>query len=194
MSWQHTRIAILFTSFLGMSAAQDGAAPHSGQRSELEAADSAFRAKDWPVAAAAYQKLASSQADSGMAHFRLGVARLYLGQLDSGLAELDTAEKLAWLVAQVAYRKACAHAASHNLDKSFAEMERALQAGFGLVALAEQDPLLAGLRADSRWPPLRDRIERSAHRRRKDLDSQLRPDIHAARAPISSGWLPIRRN
>jgi len=130
----------------------------------LEArADAAFLAKDWPAAAHAYAEMVAAHADSALARYRLGVARLYLGELDAGLAQLDSAEKLGWPVGQTAYRKACAHAAAGRLDRAIAELGRASDAGFAQLALADGDPLLAKLRADTRWPALRERLDRAAH-------------------------------
>jgi hypothetical protein len=156
------QLALLLTALI-FSSRPGRASTQPDRHGEIEAADAAFRSEDWPAAARAYEELVRELPDSGLSHFRLGVARLSLGQLDSGLTELDAAEKLGWPPNQVAYRKGCAHAAAGRLDRAIAELERAMAAGFSQTELAAADPLLANLRKDPRWAPLLDRIERSAH-------------------------------
>ncbi len=122
-------------------------------------AAAAFVAKDWPAAVKAYAALAATTPESAQVQYRLGVARLYTGDLAPGMAALDRAETLGWPLPQVAYRKATGHAAAGELEQAAVELRRAIAVGFGQLPLAEQDPLLASLRADARWPALRDAID-----------------------------------
>jgi len=139
----------------------------SSQSLETQA-DERYRSKDWPAASSAYAALVAKRADSGMAHFRLGVAELHLGHLDRGLAELESAEKLGGPVPQIAYWKACANAAAGRADRAITELERASAAGFAQTTALDDEPLLSNLRSDSRWPALRKRIDSAAHPCRYD--------------------------
>jgi hypothetical protein len=141
-------------------------------------ADKAFVAKEWTAALRGYEKLARDQPKSGLMHFRLGAARLYTGDIEGGMAELKSAESLGWPVPMVAYRLATGHAAAGRLTDAVEELRRAVQHGFSQVALADSDPLLAKLRADARWPEVRDEMDRAAH-----------PCKHEARARAFDFWL-----
>lgn len=126
-------------------------------------ADEAFVTEDWPAAGRVYEQLVREQPQSAKAQYRLGVARLRLGDLAGGTAALEAAEKLGWPVPQVAYRKADALAAGGDLTGAIAELRRASKAGFAQLTLLDNDPLLAKLRADSRWPALREELDRPVH-------------------------------
>ena len=74
-----------------------------------------------------------------------------LGQLDSGL------------VADGAYFAATIYGALGELDRGFAELERARDLGFAVLATAAVNPALDPFRSDPRWQPFLKSVEDLAH-------------------------------
>jgi len=128
----------------------------------------AFVAKDWPTAAEAYGRLAAQRPEDALTRLRLGVARLYLGQGEEGMAELRRAESLGAPPAPLHFRKACGEAVLGHRDAAFAELQQAIAAGFGNAQQLDTEPLLATLHDDARFRPLYEGLDRQQHPCRYD--------------------------
>jgi tetratricopeptide (TPR) repeat protein len=66
-------------------------------------------------------------------------------------------------VADGAYFAATIYGALGELDKGFAELERARDVGFAVLATAAVNPALDPFRSDPRWEPFLRSIEELAH-------------------------------
>lgn len=155
-------IAVLGCALFGVSWVRGQ--PTAAEPEGAQQADQAFQNKDWAAASAAYSSLLRSSPESGLFHFRNGVALVHLGRSAEALPLLDRAEALGWPAAQVAFRKACAQARLGQKDAAFRELDRAARAGFSFVSLLETEEDLAGLRTESaRWKAAVEAADRNAH-------------------------------
>lgn len=125
-----------------------------------ERALQAFTSQAWSEALPLYEQLAREAPDNAIAHLRLGVVRLYLGEGRSGLAEIDRAAALGAPAPQVEFRRACAYAVLGDESAALDALDRALTAGFGNLALLQSEPLLAAVRPTPRFAGFVERIDR----------------------------------
>jgi hypothetical protein len=125
-------------------------------------AAAAFQGQDWPQVEKLYGELLADPAQRGMAAFRIGPARLYLGRVDEARVALDQAEKEGWTPAAVAYRRACADALQGRPSAAVEQLEKAVAAGFSQVALLDNEPLLAGLRGEPEFAKVKESLARQA--------------------------------
>jgi tetratricopeptide (TPR) repeat protein len=102
-------------------------------------------------------------AGDGKSWFRLGLLRHRAGQLDAAATAYERAIAGKGPVPLAAYNLATIHAARKELDKAFAGLERAAQAGFANLAAASKDPDIAPLRKDPRWAETFARMDAAAH-------------------------------
>ncbi len=145
-------LLLLVTALTGNARAQTPAAD----------AEAAFRARDWPRAAASYADLAAR--DPGIVNcYRLGYCLHVLGRLDEALPWHERAAAQAEadprLGATASYNIACVHALQGRTDEAFAALRRAAERGFRRVVTMQRDPDLAALRRDPRFPQVVGDIE-----------------------------------
>jgi tetratricopeptide (TPR) repeat protein len=124
--------------------------------------DAALKAKDWARAEGLARAL-TQQEPKAYAHWlRLASALHGVGRYDEALAALKRAGEKGAPPPMVAMRSARAHLRAGRTDAAFTALSRALDTGFGQVAMLEGDAELAPLRADSRFPPALERARRNA--------------------------------
>lgn len=145
-------LALLFSFAIPTAA---GAAPASAvddAKAAQSAADAAFQRMDWAKAYDAYRRLstASSPAPTVQTWVRLATAARQLSKVPESLAALDAAAKLGLPAAQLHLQRARTYLRTDDRDAVFAELEKAVAAGFGNRMLLAYDPELAGLAADPR--------------------------------------------
>ncbi len=146
---------LVFAACLLLTGALRADSPNLSDR-----AAAAFIAKDWATAEALYAQLLDDPAQRGLAHFRRGVAQLYLGRVKDARASLDQAEQQGYMAPAVAYRRACADAVEGKPDAAIAQLERAVQGGFSQLALLDSEPLLAPLRAEPAFAKVKETLQR----------------------------------
>ncbi len=130
---------------------------------DASAANALYQAAtDWPAIETAYRALAAASPETPQFVFRLGVALLEQGRGAEALAAFTKAETLGTPAAQAAIRSASALALLGRLDAAFAEIERAGKAGFALRSFLDNDPRLAKLQEDARWPSAYAAVDKNA--------------------------------
>lgn len=121
---------------------------------QLRVASAAFMAGDWSAMEKAYNELIKAQPDNGEAHFRLGLAQLYLGKFDPAVKSFERSGDRGYMVPASTYNVACAKARKGDLDGALVALRLAFERGFGDYALLGEDPDLANLRGDPRFVEL----------------------------------------
>src|SRR5262245_5461744 len=98
---------------------------------QLQRANQLFIAADWKRTLSAYEALSKSYPSHALSRFRIGVAQLELGKLDSAESNLREGERLGVAPGMAAYRLAQVHAERGQGDKAITELERAASAQLG---------------------------------------------------------------
>ena len=121
-------------------------------------ADSAFRARNWAAAAAAYGSIVEKTPTQGLAWIRLGMARQALDELDPAIVAFERALALQFQVPTATFRLARLHARKGNRDRAFTYLDQLVP--LGAVPLSILDTLsdIASLRSDARYKTIADRI------------------------------------
>ena len=101
--------------------------------------------------ARAYEALTLLIPGNGESHFRLGFARLFLGQFKQAIPAFTRASELDFMRPSATYNVACCHSRLGEIDAALSELRRALEQGFDNQALLKEDPDLANVRADPRY-------------------------------------------
>jgi tetratricopeptide (TPR) repeat protein len=109
---------------------------------------------DWPEMARAYEALTRLKPESGESYFRLGFARLFLGQFKEAIPSFERAAELDFMRPSAIYNVACCRSRLGDIDGALSDLRRALEVGFENQALLKEDPDLANLRADPRYAQL----------------------------------------
>lgn len=132
--------------------------PSASQNPDSLRADSAFRARNWPVVAAAYASIAEKSPRQGMAWLRLGMARQALNEFDPAIAAFEKALSLQFQVPTATFRLARLHARKGNSDRAFAYLEQLVPLGAVPLSLLDTLPDIASLRSDTRYKAITDQI------------------------------------
>src|SRR5436309_2950418 len=96
----------LLTCAAALANAQATRAGDAPSSAELQQAAAAFARADWSAARAAYEAIATAHPQHALSRFRLGVARLELGETEQAERDLRQGERLGVTPAQSAYRLA----------------------------------------------------------------------------------------
>ena len=141
--------------------AQQSSSPTPPPSAAVTAAEEFFQKQDWPNAVKAFQALTAQEPTNGRLWYRLGLA--YFGQANYGKAAeaLHKAETIGHNPT-VMYNLACTYARLEEKDRAFEWLEKTAQRGFRQAQLLENDPDLAKLRADSRYPALLEKVRANA--------------------------------
>lgn len=111
----------------------------------------AFFDKQWTEMRDAYEALAKLKPDNGEAHYRLGVARLFLGEFEKAAPSFERAAELDFLRPSSTYNVACCRSRMGDIEGALDSLRLALERGFENLALMKDDPDLANLRGDPRY-------------------------------------------
>lgn len=111
-----------------------------------QAADAAFRARDFATSARLDRELVARDPKLVGAWFRLGSALLELGRHAEAADAFSRAAAAPKLAPTALYNEACARARAADLTAAADALARAVKAGFHDVALLESDADLAALR------------------------------------------------
>lgn len=124
---------------------------------ELQRAATVFANGDWPAARTAYAAIATAHPQHALSRFRLGVARMELGDFEAAERDLRQGETLGVGAPQAAYRLAQLFAVRGNADSAFAELKRAADAGLPQPPHAlDADVHFRTLKSDPRWSTMLD--------------------------------------
>lgn len=110
--------------------------------------------EDWPEMARAYEALTRLMPGNGESHFRLGFARLFLGQFKEAIPAFERAAELDFMRPSATYNVACCRSRLGEIDAALVDLRKALERGFENQVLLKQDPDLANVRADPRYAQL----------------------------------------
>jgi dienelactone hydrolase len=110
--------------------------------------------KDWADMVRAYDALTQLRPEDGEAHYRLGFARIFLGQYREAAPAFERAAALDFMKPAATYNVACCRSQLGDIDGALAALRQALEYGFDNFALLKEDPDLANLRGDSRYDEL----------------------------------------
>jgi beta-lactamase regulating signal transducer with metallopeptidase domain len=108
----------------------------------------------WRAAAERFEGYARAHPDSGRAYFSAGLARLYSGDAAISADRFSRALSLGYRQPATFYNLACAEAQQGHVDRSFAWLAKAVDAGFDASAVLRSDDDLESLRADPRFTDL----------------------------------------
>jgi len=123
-------------------------------------ASAAYDAKDWAKAAELYRELSRSKDAPPRVWVRLGTALRSLGKYDEALAAFEHATQ-AGAALFGDYGKATVYAATHQTDKAFDSLEKAVQHGYAQPETLTSDPDLAALRNDARFAKLVEQAQKN---------------------------------
>lgn len=151
------RLAVAVIGLLSIAAATLAQSPAGAVD-----ANAAYQAKDWPVAAKAYESIVAREPENAMAWFRAGTSQLRLRAFDRAVVSLEKAEALGFVPFFTKYNLACAYACLGRLDDGFRALNGAIEAGYKNVEQLKADPDLAKLREDARFPAAVEKTERVA--------------------------------
>jgi len=127
--------------------------PATNAPSAAEAASAAYDAKDWIKAAELYGELSRLKDAPPRVWLRLGAALRALGKYDEALTAFERANQAgAALFGE--YGKASVYAATHQTDKAFESLEKAVQQGYAQPETLTSDPDFAALRDHPRFARL----------------------------------------
>jgi tetratricopeptide (TPR) repeat protein len=122
---------------------------------ELRAkAMSAFQAKKWDEAAAAFKKITEQQPDDVTAWQNLGYCLHLSGRLDEALPVHMKAAEFPQAKPVATYNVACVYALKKDKEKAFEWLQKAVDAGFSDANQLTSDDDLASLRSDPRFDAL----------------------------------------
>jgi tetratricopeptide (TPR) repeat protein len=138
-----------------------GAIPGSqeDQGGNVEAAESAYQAKDWAKATRLYEQLANSHPKSGIYWYRLGVSLEAIGEHQVALEALAKSQAAGTPSFMVGFSRATVYASMGELEKAFQALGEAVKQGFNDPDTMLTDPNLQPLRSDSRFPPLLEQVK-----------------------------------
>ena len=124
-------------------------------------AAAAFARGSWAEAAPLFDELVRREPANAAVRLQQGVVLLHLGRPDQGLTAIDKAAELGAPAPQVEFRRACAHAVRGDSTAALDALDRALQAGFGVLVQLQKEPLLESVRSTPRFASFVTRIERA---------------------------------
>lgn len=148
--------------FLSLMAAFAALAAFTAAAQSVPAMDQAnqlFQAKDWGAAAAAFEKITSSDPTAGLAWMRLGVSRHKLDQFEQAIQAYRHIESDRRLGPSALYREAASYSRLKDKAQALALLEKAINAGLATPAAFRQDEDLAFLRGDAAFEKLMDHAE-----------------------------------
>ena len=114
----------------------------------------AFFRNNWAEMERAYDALAKLDSANGEAHFRLGIARMFLGHFESAVPAFERAAELDFMRPAATYNVACCRSRLGDVDGALEALHQAFERGFDNKALLEKDPDLANVRGDARYAEL----------------------------------------
>ena len=132
--------------------------PAISQNPDSLRADSAFRARNWAVAAAAYGSIVEKTPTQGLAWIRLGMARQALDELDPAIVAFEKALALQFQVPTATFRLARLHARKGNRDRAFSYLDQLVPLGGVPLSILDTLSDIASLRSDARYKTIADRI------------------------------------
>lgn len=174
--------------------------PSLSQNPDSLRADSAFRARNWPVVASAYASIAEKSPTQGLAWLRLGIARQAMNELDPAIAAFEKALSLQFQVPTATFRLARLHARKGNSDRAFAYLDQLVPLGAVPLSLLDTLSDIAPLRSDARYKSIADRITAARYPCRtlgeaRQLDFWIGDwDVTPWQAPASSNPAVIGTN
>ncbi len=136
-----------------------GAAPAPPAQLDPAAAEAAFQRQDWPAALPAFEALVQSPEASAAMWMKLAAAQRGLGRYDAALASLDRAKAKGLPLPQFHLQRVRTFLRRGELDQAFHDLDQAVAAGFGGLALLASDPELAPLGRDPRMRAIYDRLD-----------------------------------
>lgn len=122
----------------------------------------AFDAKDFGTAATAFEKAVAADPANAEAWYRLGIARRELKQYDGAVDALQKALEKGYPPPAVTAGLAIVYSLTGDLDRSFQKLNEAAELGVPASAIKDH-PGLAAARADARFKPMIELMERRAH-------------------------------
>jgi tetratricopeptide (TPR) repeat protein len=150
--------ALLLLGSLALPAAAARAADTAAMTAT---ADSLYREKAWPAAAAAYERIVKADEKDGRAWFRLGASRQFSGSYPAAIEAYRRSEAIGHNPI-VMYNLACAYAREKQDDLAFEWLTKAMDGGFAQVETLRGDEDLARLRSDARFAAIERRAGQNA--------------------------------
>jgi tetratricopeptide (TPR) repeat protein len=142
------------------AAAQGNAAPPAAPATPANA-EALFQAGEWEKSIVANEAVVQAEPGNGRAWFRLGLSQVRLQRYEDAAASFDHAEAAGYKTSPyLHYGRAAVAASRKQKDEAFAELDRAVTAGFLDIALVKGDENLRALAEDPRFKQLQLRIER----------------------------------
>jgi tetratricopeptide (TPR) repeat protein len=149
-------LALLATAL--PAAAQGNAAAHTAPAATPEAL---FQAGEWEKSIVANEALVKAEPGNGRAWFRLGLSQVRLKRYEAAAGSFDRAEAAGYKTSPyLHYGRAAIAASRKRKDEAFAELEKAVTAGFADLTLVKNEENLRALSGDPRFQQLQLRIER----------------------------------
>jgi len=127
---------------------------HSALAPLAEAADAAYRLRDWKSALPLYQRLVHERPDGYIDWLRLGECLHGIGENAQALTAYERARIHGAPPSAVQYGIAIAFASIGDADKAFTALTEAIGQGHGRPDLMMSDPDLGTLRSDARFAAL----------------------------------------
>ena len=151
----------------------------NGQGDLQREASDAWNRRDWPRAAAAYEKLIKADTTIALPYVRLGVALTALGRYDEARKQIAIAERKGAPVLQTAFRMALIDAGIGKIDEAFTELKRATDAGLPLIPVpGDSLAPMQKLKSDPRYASFL-----------TDIDHNARPCMYDAKFKEFDFWL-----
>jgi tetratricopeptide (TPR) repeat protein len=127
----------------------------------VEEADALFQAENWAEAIRAYATLTALEPSNARLWYRLGMAYQSSDNATGAVKALEQAVALGRNPV-VGFQLACAYARQGQTEPAFAALTKAIQRGFRQIDELTNEPALAPLRDDPRFPALVAEAERRA--------------------------------
>ena len=126
------------------------------------AANDAYQAKDWGMAARLYGQITTQQPSNGRAWYRLAVALDGQGQQDEAVAAFQKSIQAGVPAGIGEYGIALSYASRQDNERAFEYLNKAAQDGFSDSARLAANAELASLRSDSRFANVAEQVKRNA--------------------------------
>ena len=129
---------------------------------QVSSAEAAYHAKDWAKAAGEYETITQHQPKNGVAWYRLGASRHFLGQYEQAIAAFQQALDLGFARPIATYNIAAGYARLGNKAKALEWLDHLVALGFQGVKQLEADEDFAGVRSDAGFQQVMEKLHRNA--------------------------------